>query len=76
MSASGSTNYFREVTGIEETCYGICLQCDKNNHLGQKLLLPELLDGMMYELDIQDPQKKRLLNLPKEVRQSFRVPVS
>ena len=33
--------------------------------LVKKLFLPELLDGILYELDIQDPQKKWLLNLPK-----------
>ena len=26
-------------------------------HLGKKLLLPRLLDGMLYEMDMQDPQK-------------------
>ena len=43
--------------GIEETHYGIFLQCDKASHLGKKLLLPRLLNGMLYELDMQDPQK-------------------
>ena len=27
------------------------------SHLGKKLFLPELLDGMLCELDMQDPQK-------------------
>ena len=27
------------------------------SHLGKKLFLPGLLDGMLYELDMQDPQK-------------------
>ena len=27
------------------------------SHLGRKLLLPGLLDVMLYELDMQDPQK-------------------
>ena len=27
------------------------------SHLGKKLLLPELLDAMLYELDMQDPQR-------------------
>ena len=28
------------------------------NHVGKKLLLPELLDDvMLYELDMQDPQR-------------------
>ena len=27
-------------------------------HLGKNLLLPGLLDVMLYELDLQDPQKK------------------
>ena len=44
--------------GIEETCYRICFQCNKTSHLGKKMLLPGLLDGMLYELDMQDPQKK------------------
>ena len=28
------------------------------SHLGKKLLLPELLDTKLYELDMQDPQRK------------------
>ena len=36
------------------------------SHLGKKLLLPGLLFGMLYYLKMQDPQKKCLLNLPKE----------
>ena len=28
------------------------------SHLGKELLLPELLDGMLYELHLQDPQEK------------------
>ena len=27
------------------------------SHLGKKLLLPGLLDAMLCELDVQDPQK-------------------
>ena len=27
------------------------------SHLSKKLLLPGLLDDMLYELDMQDPQK-------------------
>ena len=42
---------------IEETHYGICLQCNKARHLGKKLLFSGLLDDMLYELDMQDPQK-------------------
>ena len=53
----------------EETHYGICLQCDK------KLLLPELFDGMLYKLDIQDPQKNDCWTYLK-LRLSFRVPAS
>ena len=41
--------------GIEETCHGICLQYEKASHLGKKLLLPRLLDGMLDELDMQEP---------------------
>ena len=59
MSASGSTNTSERLMGIEETHYGICLQCDKANHLDKNLLLflPGLLDGMLYEPDMQDPEK-------------------
>ena len=51
--------------GTEEICYGICLQCDKTGHLGKKLLLPGVLDSMLYKLDIQDPQKKMTAELAK-----------
>ena len=54
MSASGSTNYFRE--NIVET-HGICLQCDKASHFGKKLLFPGWLNDVLYELDMQDTQK-------------------
>ena len=27
------------------------------SHFGKKLLLPVLIDGLLYKLDIQDPQK-------------------
>ena len=43
--------------GTEETRYGICFQGDKASHLGKKLLLSKLFDGILYELDMQDPQK-------------------
>ena len=43
--------------GIEEIHYRIYLLCYKANHLGKKLLLPELLDSMVYEMDMQDLQK-------------------
>lgn len=43
--------------GIKETHYGICLQWDKASVLEKKLLLPGLLDGMQYELDMQNPEK-------------------
>ena len=43
--------------GIEETRYEICLHCNKTSHLGKKLLLPGLLDGMLYELEMQDSHK-------------------
>ena len=42
---------------IEETCYEICLQHDKVSHLSKKLLLPGLLDSMLYKLDFQETQK-------------------
>ena len=76
MSASGSTNYFRELMGIEETCYRIYLRCDKARHLGKKLLLSGPLDGMLYKLDMQDPQKNDCWTCLKKVRQSFSVPAS
>ena len=52
MSASGSINYFREVDG--HYYYGIYLQCDKASHFGNKLSLPGLFDGMLYELNMQE----------------------
>ena len=51
--------------GIEEILYGICLQCDKASHLGKELFLPGLLYGMLYELDMQDPQKSNWWTLQK-----------
>ena len=42
---------------IEETRYGICLQWDKASHFSKKILFPGLLNGMLYELDMKDPQK-------------------
>ena len=36
-----------------------------SSHLGKKLLLSGLLDVMLYELDMQGPTEKCLLNLPK-----------
>lgn len=39
---------------IDETHYGICLHCDKDNHLVKKLLLHRQLDGMLYEMNKQD----------------------
>ena len=57
MSALAAPIALEKLMGIEETLYGICLQCDKASHLGNTLLLPVLLNGMLYELDIQDPQK-------------------
>ena len=45
--------------GIDETHYGICLQCDKDNYLGKKLLLSRELDGMLYEMDKQDLYVKK-----------------
>ena len=43
--------------GIEELHYGIYLQHDKDSYLGKKLLLPGLFDGVLSELEMQDPQK-------------------
>ena len=60
--------------GIEETHYGIYLQCDKASHLGKKLFLPGLLDNMLYKLDMQDPQKNDCWTCQKKVRHYFRIP--
>ena len=46
------------------------------SHLGKKLLLPGLLDGLLYKLDMQDLQKNDCWSCLKKVRQFFRVPVS
>ena len=43
--------------GIKEAPYGVCFQCGKASHLGKKLLLPGLLDSMLYKLDMQDPHE-------------------
>ena len=52
---------------IEETCYGICLQCDKASHLDKKLLLPGLLDGWYVEwTGCVEPTEKWMLNFPKD----------
>ena len=40
------------------------------SHLDKKLLLPVLLEGMLYELHMQDPQKNDCLTCLK-VRLSF-----
>ena len=66
-SASGSTNYLREIMFTEEINYGICLWYDKASHLGKKLLLPRLPGSMLYELDMQDPQKDDYWPLLKKV---------
>ena len=37
------------------------------SHLGKKLLLSELVDIMLYKLDMQDPPKKKwVLDIPKD----------
>ena len=46
------------------------------SYLDKKLLLPGLLDGTLYELDIQDPEKNDCWSYLKRVKQSFGVPVS
>lgn len=61
MSALGSNNYFKKIMHIEESPYRVCLQCGKTSILGQKLLLPGLLGNMLYNLDIQVPQKNNCL---------------
>ena len=42
---------------IEESHYGVCLQCGKASHLVKKLLLPGLPGCILYKLDMQDLQK-------------------
>ena len=49
MFASGSTIYYKTMVDIEES------PMEFAGHLGKKLLLPGLLDGILYELDMQDP---------------------
>ena len=44
------------------------------SHLGKKLLLPWLLNSMLYKLYMQDPQKNDCYSYQKKVRQSSRVP--
>ena len=61
--------------GIKETPYRMYLQCDKASHSGKRLLLPGLLDDMLYESDIQDPQKSDCHTFQK-TGWSFRVPAS
>ena len=46
MSASGSTNYFRKVDGHQRNLLQNLLSIEKASHLGKRLLLPGLLDGM------------------------------
>ena len=45
------------------------------NHLGKKLFLAGLLDGMLYELEMQDQQKNDCWTFLK-MKQSFRIPAS
>ena len=47
MRHTGSISYFKMIMSSEEFA----------SHLGKILLLPVLLDGMLYELDMEDPQK-------------------
>ena len=37
--------------------YGILFQCVITSHLGNKLLLPGLLDNMLYKLDMKNHRK-------------------
>ena len=43
--------------GIEEICYGIGVLYDQASHLAKKLFVLGQLDGMLYELAMQEPQK-------------------
>ena len=47
----------KRMMGIEETHYGVCLQCGKASHLIKKLLLPGLPGCILYKLDMQDLQE-------------------
>ena len=51
-------NYFKKIWASKRLLMGFV------SHLGKKLLLSGLLDGVLYKLDMQDP-KKWLFNLPK-----------
>ena len=46
------------------------------SHLSKKLLLSELLDGMLDKLDLQDPHWNDCWSCLNKVRQSFEVPTS
>ena len=61
--------------GIEETHCAICLQCDKASHFGKKLHLTGLLDDMLFEWDMQNPQKSDCWTFEK-MGWSFSVPTS
>ncbi|CAO2636510.1 hypothetical protein LEMLEM_LOCUS23561 [Lemmus lemmus] len=44
--------YFTRMIGMQEARRGQFV-----GHLNKKLLLPGLLDAMLYELEMQDPQR-------------------
>ena len=48
MTALSPQNTSEGLMGIEETHYEICLQYDMAGHLGKKLPLSGLIDGLLY----------------------------
>ena len=50
----------KRIMNIEEAPYEVCFQ------FGKKLLLPGLLDSMLYKLDMQDPQENNPETLSKQ----------
>ena len=56
MSASGSTNSKRMI-GTEKTHMEFAFSVTRLAIWAKKWLLPKLLDGILYTLDMQDPQK-------------------
>ncbi|KAL6038702.1 hypothetical protein STEG23_033137 [Scotinomys teguina] len=48
--------------GIKDTPYGVHF-LGKNCHLDKKQFLPGLLDKMLYQLDMQDPEEDQSISL-------------
>ena len=60
-----------KMMGIKETHYGVFFECGMTSHLGKKLLLPGLLDSMLYKLEMQDHRKKITKLFQNKVGWSF-----